>query len=317
MNIEMSTRKKIIWDENVYTKHPKKLGAVTTQNECDITRNTSIKNDGEPSIDTIKEKVSGIYKIINKINGKYYIGSSSNVLRSDGRWHRHKWMLRNNRHNNIHLQRAWNRDGEHNFDFVIIELVPEKELLSCEQKHLDCDLSCRENCYNFSFVAGKIEMTKEIRSKIGVASHARLQDKTKHPMYGKHHNSETRYKIHKKLSGYQHSSDFGERIGNALRNRIRPDISLRLTGENNPMFNKTHSAKIRKKISNTLNDGRMSGSKNGMYDKRVHNFYNYNTSETFTGTRYEFYQQYNLRKSSVCQLIQRKLKSTQGWKIEN
>ena len=48
----------------------------------------------------------GIYKIINKVNGKYYVGSSLNINK---RWSVHKSALSKNKHHNDHLQNAWNK----------------------------------------------------------------------------------------------------------------------------------------------------------------------------------------------------------------
>ena len=68
-----------------------------------------------------KSEVSGIYKIKNIINGKVYIGQTYNLKY---RWSRHKSDLNNNRHHNKHLQNAWNKYGEDNFRFEIIEYCP-------------------------------------------------------------------------------------------------------------------------------------------------------------------------------------------------
>ena len=67
-------------------------------------------------------KISGIYKIINKINGKYYVGSSVNIKDyPNNRWSRHIADLNANRHHNDYLQRAWNKYGQDAFEFIIIE----------------------------------------------------------------------------------------------------------------------------------------------------------------------------------------------------
>lgn len=43
-------------------------------------------------------KISGIYKIINKINGKYYVGSSKDIVTPNiGRWYMHKYELNKKR----------------------------------------------------------------------------------------------------------------------------------------------------------------------------------------------------------------------------
>lgn len=40
------------------------------------------------------KRVSGIYKIVNKITNQYYIGSSKDILSSSGRKRQHLSMLR-------------------------------------------------------------------------------------------------------------------------------------------------------------------------------------------------------------------------------
>lgn len=66
-----------------------------------------------------KENInSGIYCIINKINNKKYIGQTYDL---EYRWKRHKSDLNNNNHSNNHLMSAWNKYGEDNFEFDIIE----------------------------------------------------------------------------------------------------------------------------------------------------------------------------------------------------
>lgn len=76
----------------------------------------------------------GIYKIINKVDGKCYYGSSKNI---EKRWLRHINELNKNKHINILLQRAWNKYGEDNFLFEIVEECEIINLLNVEQKYLD------------------------------------------------------------------------------------------------------------------------------------------------------------------------------------
>lgn len=78
----------------------------------------------------MKKCLCGIYCIENTRDNKKYIGLSCDIHR---RWHEHKSDLRNNRHANIYLQRAWNVYGEEAFDFYVIEL--------CEPGEL-CDKEC-------------------------------------------------------------------------------------------------------------------------------------------------------------------------------
>lgn len=59
---------------------------------------------------------SGIYAIINKRDCKKYIGQSVNIHK---RWNEHRHALEQNKHFNIHLQRAWNNGDR--FEFTVIE----------------------------------------------------------------------------------------------------------------------------------------------------------------------------------------------------
>ena len=68
---------------------------------------------------------SGIYKITNVKNGKFYIGSAKDI---DRRWWEHKNDLKKNKHKNPKLQHAWDFYGENSFEFIILENVIECEL---------------------------------------------------------------------------------------------------------------------------------------------------------------------------------------------
>lgn len=109
---------------------------------------------------------SGIYEIVNLVNGKRYVGSAVNI---DQRKRQHRSELGKGRHNPI-LQSAWNKYGPHNFEFRVIELVPNKALLiEREQHHID---ALRPE-YNCAQVAGSrlgSKLTAENKSRIGAAS---------------------------------------------------------------------------------------------------------------------------------------------------
>ena len=68
----------------------------------------------------------GIYMIQNLVNFKIYIGQSVNI---EDRWGDHKERLRGNQNKpNKHLQSAWNKYGESNFEFTIICECDESQL---------------------------------------------------------------------------------------------------------------------------------------------------------------------------------------------
>lgn len=103
-------------------------------------------------------------------------------------------------------------------------------------------------------------------------------------------------------------------------------------GELNGMFGKTHTAKVKKaqadravslfkgktyeemygfdkandlkKLRSDMSKGKdNSGSNNPRFDNRIFTFYNIESNDSFTGTRYDFYTKFNLNKGSVSNLI--------------
>lgn len=88
-------------------------------------------------------KNSGVYFIINLINGKYYVGSAVNLL---SRWRIHSSMLNRNKHDNSYLQNAWNKYGEEAFEFVAVEIVSNtNDLYKIEQLWIDASCCCDRN----------------------------------------------------------------------------------------------------------------------------------------------------------------------------
>lgn len=77
----------------------------------------------------------GVYKIINRVNNKYYIGSTVDTFIK--RLNHHYHALLRGTHKNSHLQRAWNKYGEDSFDFVIVEICDASKARDLEQVYLD------------------------------------------------------------------------------------------------------------------------------------------------------------------------------------
>ena len=88
-----------------------------------------------------------IYKIINAVNGKFYVGSTTNAAE---RFRVHRNRLRKGTHHAKHLQAAWNKYGEDAFVFHVIQTVLDGESLqAAEQAWLDEHVG-KEYCYNKS-----------------------------------------------------------------------------------------------------------------------------------------------------------------------
>lgn len=105
----------------------------------------------------------GIYKIINKVNHKYYVGSSKNLYR---RWKKHRAALYRNGHKNNHLQNAWNKYGSDSFEFIVIELLPRHDIRVVEQIYLNISKLESDRCYNMKFSVTGGDLSLESRKKI-------------------------------------------------------------------------------------------------------------------------------------------------------
>jgi group I intron endonuclease len=118
------------------------------------------------------KKNSGIYMIKNILNGKLYIGSTTDL---SGRFYDHRCELRLNEHDSTHLQNAWNKYGESNFVFEVVEYIDfiddkllMKKLLEVREQYW-MDQYPREQRYNIRTRAENnlgIKHTLEVKKKI-------------------------------------------------------------------------------------------------------------------------------------------------------
>lgn len=153
----------------------------------------------------IKE-LPGIYKIINKLNNKFYIGSAVNLSL---RWCQHKYLLKLNKHNNSHLQRAWNKYGEENFEFQVLEYCEKNETLDKEQRWIDITDACAFG-YNQRKIAESnlgIKWTDSHKLKISVSKKGKNQPKDAVKLRaelntGKKRTSETKIKMSLSIKSY-------------------------------------------------------------------------------------------------------------------
>jgi group I intron endonuclease len=76
----------------------------------------------------------GIYRILNTINNKTYVGSSVNI---NSRKYKHFWMLSRGVHDNEYLQKSFNKYGEDIFSFEVLEMCDETKLIDRENFYID------------------------------------------------------------------------------------------------------------------------------------------------------------------------------------
>lgn len=153
----------------------------------------------------IPKPKTGIYMILNKLTGKAYIGSTINVK---NRLYEHQKELEKRQHVNPYLQRAWNKYGRENFEFIPLLYCEEQIRLFCEQKIMDGHKN-EYGIYNIYQKAGTplgshhSDETKQKQSKKRKKyweNNDRLF-KEKNSFYGKIHSEETKQKISKANKG--------------------------------------------------------------------------------------------------------------------
>lgn len=147
---------------------------------------------GKKSLDM---EISGIYKITNKLNGKFYIGSASNIKR---RWRQHRFDLIHNTHDNIHLQRSWNKYGQEEFLFELVEECDKGSLVLREQFYMDT-LNPQYNIGKFATSSVGIKRSQETIEKhrqkmLGRKLTTEHKEKVRLSSLGRKHSPETRLK---------------------------------------------------------------------------------------------------------------------------
>lgn len=120
-------------------------------------------------------KISGIYLIINQINGKIYVGSAANIVQ---RWSWHKQWLLKGKHHNKYLQHAVEKYGLDAFHFCIVEECSIENLFKIEQLWIDrtncCDRSVGYNLYPIAGSPRGAKHTEETKIKISINGKGRI-----------------------------------------------------------------------------------------------------------------------------------------------
>lgn len=163
------------------------------------------------------KSISGVYLIENLINKKVYIGSSVSIT---SRFNDHKKQLRKNIHSNKYLQNAWDKYGEDNFKFSILELTSKNNLIILEQNYLDKFKSyIHNNGYNICQKAysrlgvkfSDISKQKMSQTRLGLIAKGKISPKP--PSWlGKKHSKKTILKMRTAQLGKKFSFQHKENI---------------------------------------------------------------------------------------------------------
>lgn len=132
---------------------------------------------------TQKHKAEGgIYAIEHIPSGMLYVGSTANFKM---RWKGHRTLLRAGSHSNMHLQKAWNKYGEQQFYFKLLEVVENADDLLKRELHWFGVTSCCNKDYGYNITSDPLRRTwsKEQREALSASTKGRV---------GRKHSAETR-----------------------------------------------------------------------------------------------------------------------------
>lgn len=214
-------------------------------------------------------KISGIYAIVNTVNGKRYVGSSQDV------WYRirkHKEMLRRGDHHNVHLQNAWIKHGERCFDFILLEECNIESLLSVEQIYLDagCDYNIAKNAE--APMRGR-KFSPETLIKLSYASRNRSAEtieKLRKAGTGRKLTDGEKQKIREKATGRKLSEEAKAKVGLANSKRKHSTETKKKMSESHANQSPEEKERLRKIRSEAARGKKMSdATKKKILDKRL------------------------------------------------
>jgi len=210
---------------------------------------------------------SGIYKILNLITGKFYIGSAKNLFH---RWKTHEWLLINNRHGNRYLQAAYDKYGPEAFQFEVLEYCELDVLLITEQHWINWTGCCNiEIGYNLLPIAG---------SPLGTKRTDEQKKKSSERMKGFKHNpwsiakmrqvqsnksEEHRKNISLGKMGHPVSEETRKKIGDKNRGRIQSEEEI----AKRKLYIPTKETKVKIALTHRIKKGIKEKVKNMTYDE--------------------------------------------------
>lgn len=129
--------------------------------------------------------ITGVYIILNTLNNKYYIGSSTKSI--NRRFQSHRASLIRGDHENARLQNSVNKHGIDNFSFEILEEYPAELCRYMEQFWMNMlDSANSKYGYNICSVATNTFGTKRTPEQCNNISKSLIgkMSGNKHPMWG-------------------------------------------------------------------------------------------------------------------------------------
>lgn len=169
-------------------------------------------------------KIFGVYQIVNKLNNKRYIGSTTKSFKD--RWRVWKNDLQKGNASS-HIQNAWNKYGEDNFNFEIIEVVYNKALVLNREQYWMDTLKPEYNIRPLAENNFGNKLSEETKRKISLKHLGKkMSEESKlkmslakqgenHVNFGKSLSEETKEKIRQSNLGQKRSAETCKKIGQA------------------------------------------------------------------------------------------------------
>lgn len=193
-------------------------------------------------------KVISIYKIINNINGKVYIGQTIRSLEK-------RFQLHCQKSNPcIKIKNAIQKYGKENFTIELICETKEQEEADKLEIFWISYFDSTKSGYNIAVGGTNGVMTGRKHTEESKHKMSKAQSGEKSFMYGKHHTNETKLKISESHSGeknhmYGKTGEKNPLFGKHLSEEMKKKISESLLGSNHPMYGKYFSKEHKQKIS--------------------------------------------------------------------
>lgn len=200
------------------------------------------------------KKSSGIYRITNVVNGRFYIGFTRCFQL---RWNKHSSDLKRNKHPNTFLQNDYNVCGDDAFSFSVLEVVEatidNDSRVLLEQQYLDLYYDRKVQCYNIQNKAAPEPSTYSHNPEITRKKNSRpMPQHTKEALrkanLGRKLSEEHLQKLREAKAGRKLSPEHREK---AIKNLVRKHLLVSLSEETK---RKISLAKLGKKHSQETKD---------------------------------------------------------------
>lgn len=189
-------------------------------------------------------QVSGIYRIINIVTGKMYIGQSLDVK---NRIRVHRYQLKKGNHGNDFLSRSYNIHGASNFIYEILYTIEDKtkeqaiHILNEKEEYFINKYNSFVNGYNLTSGGGNKIFSEESIAKmsashIGQTQSLKCRQMSSERMKNRIVSDETKRRLSVALAGKKHSTESKQKM------------SISKMGTDNNRYGTHHTEETKRKI---------------------------------------------------------------------